>query len=120
VPDIASDANPGTGVPVYDTYSYGGWVQVGGTSVATPDWGSFFTLVNSGRVAQGHNTLSMADPDLYSLYSSNYATDFHDITTGTNGSCGLDCEARTGYDLVTGIGTYQANNLYPAMVAMPN
>jgi subtilase family serine protease len=24
VPDIASDANPGTGVPVYDTYSYGG------------------------------------------------------------------------------------------------
>jgi len=36
VPDIASDANPGTGVPVYDTFSYSGWVQVGGTSVATP------------------------------------------------------------------------------------
>ncbi|MGA2902472.1 MAG: S53 family peptidase [Candidatus Korobacteraceae bacterium] len=124
VPDISSDANPGTGVPVYDTFSYGGWVQVGGTSVATPDWGSFFTLVNSQRVINlgTTHTLSMADPDLYTLYSnsSDYANDFHDITSGTNGSCGLDCDTEVGYDLVTGIGTYQANNLFPAMVAMPN
>lgn len=122
VPDIAADANPGTGVPVYDTYSYSGWVQVGGTSVATPDWGSFFTLVNSERVAKGGTTLSMADPDLYTLYynSSTYATDFHDVTSGTNGGCGSQCTAATNYDLVTGIGTFQANNLYPAMVADPN
>jgi len=120
VPDIASDANPGTGVPVYDTYSYGGWVQVGGTSVATPDWGSFFTLVNAQRVTNGASTLSTADPDLYSLYSTGYAANFHDITQGTNGGCGMDCEAGTGYDLVTGIGSYQAQNLWAAMVAMPN
>jgi subtilase family serine protease len=122
VPDIASDANPGTGVPVYDTYSYNGWVQVGGTSVATPDWGAFFTLVNSERVAKGGTTLSQALQDLYTLYynSSTYATDFHDITSGSNGSCGSQCTAIAGYDLVTGIGTYQANNLYPAMVADPN
>ena len=122
VPDISSDANPGTGVPVYDTYSYHGWVQVGGTSVATPDWGTFFTLVNSARVANGGTTLSMADADLYNLYynATDYAADFHDITTGTNGSCGLDCTAATGYDLVTGIGTFQANHLYPALVADPN
>lgn len=122
VPDIASDANPGTGVPVYDTYSYGGWVQVGGTSVATPDWGSFFTLVNSQRVLNGLPTLSMADPDLYNLYynSSDYAMDFHDITTGENGGCGTDCEAHVGYDLTTGIGSYQAQNLWAAMIALPN
>ncbi len=122
VPDISSDANPGTGVPVYDTYSYGGWVQVGGTSVATPDWGAFFTLVNAKRVANGGTTMSQAAQDLYTLYynSSDYATDFHDITSGTNGSCGLDCTAATGYDLVTGIGSFQANDLYPAMVADPN
>jgi subtilase family serine protease len=122
VPDISSDANPGTGVPVYDTYSYGGWVQVGGTSVATPDWGAFFTLVNSKRVANGGTTLSQAAQDLYTLYynSSDYATDFHDITSGTNGSCGLDCTAAAGYDLVTGIGSFQANNLYSALVADPN
>lgn len=122
VPDIASDANPGTGVPVYDTFSYNGWVQVGGTSVATPDWASFFTLVNSTRVQNGQPTLSMADPDLYSLAgnSSDYGMDFHDITTGTNGGCGLDCTAQTGYDLVTGWGSYQAQNLWAAMVALPN
>jgi len=28
--------------------------------------------------------------------------------------------AQTGYDLVTGIGSYQAQNLWSAMVAMPN
>jgi subtilase family serine protease len=119
VPDIASDANPGTGVPVYDTYSYHGWVQVGGTSVATPDWGAFFTLVNSQRVLNGGTTLSMADPDLYTYYSNSgeYAAYFHDITTGNNGSCGLDCQAGVGYDLVTGLGSYQAQNLWAAMVA---
>ncbi len=122
VPDISADANPGTGVPVYDTYSYGGWVQVGGTSVATPDWGSFFTLVNSKRVANGGTTLSTADADLYTFYynSTDYANYFHDITSGTNGSCGSQCDTGVGYDLVTGIGTFQANNLYPAMVADPN
>ena len=122
VPDIASDANPGTGVPVYDTYSERGWVQVGGTSVATPDWGSFFTLVNSKRVANGGTTLSTADADLYTFYynSTDYANYFHDITSGTNGSCGSQCDTGVGYDLVTGIGTFQANNLYPAMVADPN
>jgi len=122
VPDIASDANPGTGVPVYDTYGYSGWIQVGGTSVATPDWASFFTLVNSKRVQNGLPTLSMADPDIYNLAynSSNYAMDFHDITTGDNGGCGLDCDAEPGYDLVTGWGSYQAQNLWAAMIALPN
>src|ERR1022692_978114 len=35
VPDISSDANPSTGVPVYDTYGYSQWVEVGGTSVSS-------------------------------------------------------------------------------------
>ena len=122
VPDIASDADPGTGVPVYDTYSYGGWVQVGGTSVATPDWASFFILVNSKRVQNGSPTLSMALPDIYNLAynSSDYTNNFHDITTGSNGGCGAQCNAGTGYDLVTGWGTYQAQNMFSALVAMPN
>jgi subtilase family serine protease len=121
VPDIASDANPGTGVPVYDTYSYGGWVEVGGTSVATPDWASFFTIVNSLRAAASEPLLSQAAQDLYNgYYGNNYATLFHDITTGSNGSCGAQCNAGTGYDLVTGIGSYQANNLYSVLVSDPN
>jgi subtilase family serine protease len=65
VPDISADADPATGVPVYDTYSYGGWVDVGGTSVPTPDWAAFFTLVNSLRASQGESALSEAASDLY-------------------------------------------------------
>ncbi|MGB8886106.1 MAG: S53 family peptidase [Candidatus Korobacteraceae bacterium] len=118
VPDIASVS---FNIPVYDTYSYGGWVGVEGTSIASPDWASFFTLVNSGRALAGHGSLSQANYDLYQIYySSNYSTDFHDITTGTNGGCGSQCTASTGYDLVTGIGSYQANNLYRALLGVTN
>ena len=40
--------------------------------------------------------------------------------TGSNGSCGSQCNAASGYDLVTGIGTFQANNLVSALVAAVN
>jgi subtilase family serine protease len=118
VPDVASDA---VDVPVYDTYSYNGWVAVDGTSISSPDWASFATLVNSARVTAGKPTLSQAAQDLYTIYySGSYSTDFHDIISGNNGSCGSQCNAAPGYDLTTGIGTYQANILFPALVADPN
>ena len=63
----------------------------------------------------------MAAQDLYTAYySSNYSTDFHDIITGNNGTCGTQCNTAPGYDLVTGIGSYQANNLYGVLVADTN
>src|ERR1022692_4691298 len=105
VPDISSDADPNTGVPVYDTYGYGGWVQVGGTSVSSPDWSAIFAVANSSRAAAGKGTLQTAIADLYTFYNSTQYNDFHDITSGTNGSCGADCTAVAGYDLVTGIGS---------------
>lgn len=118
IPDIASVAS---NIPVYDTYSYGGWVTVQGTSISCPDWASFLTLVNSLRASAGKGTLSQANYDLYQIYySGNYNNDFHDITTGSNGNCGSQCNAGVGYDLVTGIGTYQANTLYAPLVADTN
>jgi hypothetical protein len=94
---------------------------VDGTSVSSPDWAGFFTVVNSMRAAQGKGTLSQAARDLYAIYySPNYSANFHDITTGNNGNCGSQCNAGPGYDLVTGIGTYQANILATALVADPN
>jgi subtilase family serine protease len=118
IPDIASVAD---NIPVYDTYGYNGWQNVHGTSISTPDWAAFFTLVNSIRANQNKPLLSQAVQDLYTIYySSNYPNDFHDITTGSNGNCGSQCNAGPGYDLVTGIGTYQANVLATALVAEPN
>src|SRR5208283_602452 len=103
------------------TYGYSGWVNVAGTSISSPDWAAFLTIVNSLRAAQGKGTLSQAAYDLYqAYYSGSYTTDFHDITTGNNGNCGSQCNTGPGFDLVTGIGTYQANTLAPALVAYTN
>jgi hypothetical protein len=51
--------------------------------------------------------------DVYSFMGSNYSTDFHDVTSGNNG---LYYDT-AGYDLVTGIGSLQANNLVPALTS---
>ena len=45
VPDVSADADPNTGVRIYDS-GYGGWVQVGGTSLATPVWAAGIALIN--------------------------------------------------------------------------
>ncbi len=118
IPDVASVS---VNIPVYCTYGDSGWVNADGTSIGSPDWAAFLTIANSLRAAQGKGTLSQAAYDLYQVYySGNYGTNFHDITTGSNGNCGSQCDAGPGYDLVTGIGTYQANNLVNALVAATN
>ncbi len=104
-PDVSLNANPNTGVPVYDSVSYdgqSGWFQVGGTSAATPAWAGLIAIADEGLSLSGKGTLSntQALTDLYGLPSS----DFHDITTGFNGY-----SASTGYDLVTGLGSPKAN-----------
>ena len=118
VPDISSDANPSTGVPVYDTYGGYNWIQVGGTSLSSPDWAAIIAVANSSRATAGKTPLMQAIPDLYSIYNSTHYANFHDVTSGTNGTCGAQCTAVAGYDLVTGIGTPKADVLIPALVAI--
>jgi len=110
VPDVSADADPNTGVYVYDSYSYGanGWIDVGGTSLACPLWAGMIAITDQGRVLAGETTLNGATqtlPMLYGLPSS----DFNDVTTGSNGTY----SAGVGYDLVTGLGTPKANLLVP-------
>ena len=115
-PDIAAVANPGTGVSVYEPELYGGWVQVGGTSVATPITAATIGIADQGRVALGGQPLggpSQTLPALYAAYESGNAYTpgtgyFNDITVGSNGY-----EAGPGYDLTSGIGSEQAENLLP-------
>jgi subtilase family serine protease len=115
VPDVAWDADPSTGVAVYSKYGFGGWAEVGGTSVGSPSWAGLFAIANSSRVAASKTNLTQPQVDLY----PDAETDYHDITSGTNGSCGALCTAGTGYDFVTGVGSPQANLLVPALVAAP-
>jgi large repetitive protein len=110
--DVAADADPNTGVAVYDPYDYSTatpWVQVGGTSLATPLWAGMAAIADQGRVLAGGQPLGATQmlTDLYSLDQLEPG-DFHDVTQGNNGY-----SAGPGYDLVTGLGTPQANLLIP-------
>ena len=53
VPDVAFDADPNTGVAVYDSYNdtdnSGPWVEVGGTSLAAPSWAALIAIANQAR-----------------------------------------------------------------------
>jgi hypothetical protein len=113
-PDVSSDANPNTGVLVIDSYDNAtNFLEVGGTSLASPTWAATIALADGASIAGGGTSLSTSSVlnTLYSTYNSaNYGTDFHDVTTGNNGFA-----AGVGYDLATGIGSPKANALVPVL-----
>jgi subtilase family serine protease len=47
VSDVSADADPNTGVYVYDTYGYYGWYEVGGTSESSPIIASVYALAGN-------------------------------------------------------------------------
>ena len=122
-PDVSLDADPFTGVPIYDSWDFTNtsspntpWVpgEEGGTSLATPMWAGLIAIADQGRNLAGATSLDGATqtlPDIYQLPSS----DFHDITSGSNGAytAGID------YDLVTGRGTQVAISLVPDLAGQP-
>ena len=84
----------------------------GGTSFAAPMWAGYIALVNQQLVANGEPTIGFINPTIYSQnVTSSYATDFHDIASGTSGSY----SAVTGYDLVTGWGSPNGTGLINAL-----
>ena len=115
IPDVAFDANPTSGVAVYDSYGSGSsspWIQVGGTSLSAPCWAGLIAIADQFRVKGGQtpmDSISQTLPILYRLAASNY----HDITTGGNGGY----HAGPGYDMVTGLGSPAANLLVPSVAA---
>jgi len=111
VPDVSYNADPNTGVSVYDTYGQGGWMVVGGTSAGAPQWAAIIAIVKS--VSQ--HSLTGLNASLYTLGKQHYSQMYHDITSGTNGSCGYYCTAQVGYDYVTGLGSPVTTNLVPLL-----
>jgi len=110
VPDVAADADPNTGVLVFDSTLTGGNAQFGGTSLACPLWAGMIAIADQGRALAGLGSLNGETQTLPMLYTLP-STDFNDVTTGSNGTY----SAGVGYDLVTGIGTPKANLLIPAL-----
>ena len=126
IPDVAYNADPNTGVYVYDSFpinGQSGWWQVGGTSAGAPQWAALTAIANS----QGA-TLSSANYGTSNAFygaatgaptNKPYTSNYHDITSGSNGNCGSACTAGPGYDEVTGLGSPQANNLISSLSAPP-
>jgi kumamolisin len=112
VPDVSFNADPNTG---YSIYYKGAWTVYGGTSCVAPLWAAFTARVNQQRVAGGHPTLGFANPAIYQLATgSGYGSDFHDVTTGSNGYY----SAGTGYDNATGWGSFNGANLLVALASI--
>jgi subtilase family serine protease len=83
----------------------------GGTSFAAPMWAGYLALVNQQSLSNGNSLLGFINPSLYSIgASSNYDSDFHDVTSGSNGY-----SATTGYDLATGWGSPNGSGLLNAL-----
>jgi subtilase family serine protease len=92
-PDLAFDASGGSPVAVYNSNCNGGWLEVYGTSVASP---SLAGIIN--RAGQ-FKTSSNAENTL--IYSNlGFSAYFTDVTSG---SCGTH-SATTGWDFCTGVG----------------
>jgi len=88
-PDVSLDADPASGMSVYDSVTYQGqkgWWVVGGTSASAPMW--------AARSAGAGVTVDAAY-----VYGSSIT--YRDITSGNNG-----LPALVGYDLVTGRGSW--------------
>ncbi|MGO8862771.1 MAG: protease pro-enzyme activation domain-containing protein [Acidimicrobiales bacterium] len=106
VPDLSLSADPQDGVAAY----FGGWGLFGGTSEVAPSLAGFLADSDQGC----NSTLGLVGPALYSADAADASADFNDVTQGENdftGTNGGDYPATSGYDLATGLGTPQEQNL---------
>jgi len=103
-PDVAAVADPFTGVRiVFDQQQLVG----GGTSQSAPIWAGLAAVMNQYLLANGGHAMGDLDPLLYRIAAGAPLPGFRDITLGGNA---VDT-AGPGYDLVTGLGTPDIDNL---------
>jgi len=109
IPDVAAEANTNQ-YSCYDGSCSGG---NGGTSYAAPQWAAFIALVNQAATEEGDAPVGFLNPTLYQIgVGSSYDSDFHDVTSGSNGKY----SAVVGYDLVTGWGSFIGPNLLSDLI----
>ncbi len=86
-----------------------------GTSFAAPMWAGYMALVNQQAAQDGNGPVGFINPYIYTIAAgSRYTQDFHDITN----NCGNVYCATTGFDLVTGLGSPNGQNLISDLAAM--
>jgi subtilase family serine protease len=131
VPDVGYQASSLTGVLTYMSLpgagsgglSCGsgpcssGWYDVGGTSSGSPQWAGLIAIA----AQMHHGGLGLINPTLYAISANpaEYASDFYDVTTGSNQADPSvpGYSATTGWDPVTGLGTPNAAALVPDLAS---
>jgi kumamolisin len=103
-PDVSAAADPLTGARiVFDQQVLIG----GGTSQAAPIWAALAALMNQYLTANGGRALGALNPMLYRIAAGATRPGFRDVSLGANA---VDT-ATPGYDLVTGLGPPNIDNL---------
>jgi hypothetical protein len=124
VPDVSAQADEFTGaLTVYSTSFAGpgapdGWITIGGTSSAAPEWAAMMALMSASPTCAANPKTKSAgigfvNPLLYAVGSdpAAYKASFTNVTTGNNDTYDLDngqvFPATTGYSLAAGLGSPQ-------------
>jgi subtilase family serine protease len=117
LPDVSLDANTDTGslidcVSECDT-GIQGWQPVGGTSEAAPMLAALVADADEYSLGHGGKRLGFASRFFYQESGTSL---FHDVTSGSNGftesgHAFSGYAATSGYDMATGLGTIDANQL---------
>ncbi len=95
--DVAANADPNTGVAVFNKAN-GGWIVVGGTSASSPFVAGTMALYGIGDAGPG--------------YSYEHPANWYDVHIGKDGTCGAPmCKAGIGWDGPTGNGTPNGHRL---------
>lgn len=104
VPDISAVADAFTGVVIFLN---GHQLAGGGTSQAAPLWAGITAVINQFLIANDGRPVGNLNPVLYDVAYRAARPGFHDVTQGANAVA----VAGPGYDLVTGLGTPDVDNL---------
>jgi hypothetical protein len=105
--DISAVADPNTGLAVFNAGA-GGWIVVGGTSASSPFMAGVYARYG---IAKSNDA----------SYAYAHVSQFFDVTTGKNGSCGgAMCNAGAGWDGPTGLGTPNGAVLGGATTCTPS
>jgi hypothetical protein len=110
--DVAADADPATGVALYDSEKYSpdggapGWTVAGGTSVSTPIIAATYALADTSAGGPSKALIPGTMPAVYPYLAKSGLTH---VTGGSDGTCEPDrrylCTAVAGYNGPTGLGT---------------
>ncbi|PXX13051.1 S53 family peptidase [Mycolicibacterium moriokaense] len=103
-PDVAAVADPFTGVRIVLNQQE---VVGGGTSQSAPIWAGMAAVMNQYLISNGGRALGDLNPVLYRIARGAPLPGFRDITLGGNAVA----DAGPGYDMVTGLGTPDVDNL---------